>query len=201
VIYLVLGVAAGLGIALGPLSFLQRPADAVSGALVAAARHLLDALTHALPAVAAHSVGVRSAALVLSLFAPGLVCFALVRAARAATHVRRIGAGAAVVAAIAGFALLPAGQAWLVCLVCVLVAALMATVGGLLLTVPLTALATSLGVSLVQQTLHRTAGNPSAQAAMQLAHLIGGDPTLWALVLSVAAMAPVLYAARSAVRI
>jgi hypothetical protein len=114
-ILIVLAMAAGIGAALGPLAFLAWPAVHLSAALVGLGTHLSTQLTHNATPKTQSIVTALAAALM-----PALVAAGLLLAARATRTVRKLVATLALLAALAGWFVLPAAQAGALTLFCIL---------------------------------------------------------------------------------
>ena len=186
-LYILLGLIAGTLAALSHLSWIAVPLDAAVTALSAVGQHGANQLSTWL--------GHRNSALgsavgvVLGVAAPGLVCMALIGAARFGVGVRRGLSGLFVLVAIAGFFFLALGEAVALAVLCGIVAVLFATVTGFLVVAPLAAMAAAMAVTCGRQLL--TGGTSAVgRAAVQMGTLTHTDaPTLWKVALLVVAWA------------
>lgn len=197
--FVLLGVAAGAAIALGPLAWLHAPVDWAIATLVSFGESAAARLLAAAP-LGGHGTLAEALAVGIGAVLPGAAAIVLILAARAATGLRR---GVAVVVGLAGlgaFVVLPFWQAAVFALACATLAAFASLVTGIGVVVPLTATATVLAARNVAALLDGGDTRVNDGAA-RLATLTGtGDPQLWALVLTVAALAPFAWAALAAFR-
>jgi hypothetical protein len=195
-VFVLLGLGIGLALALAasPVPALIGPVDAVSGWLLDAGHRLVSAALE-LTGLPADGLLLQVLAMTLGAMVPGLVCLVLMTAARAAAGARRAVAGVLLVAALATFAILPAGQALLLVVVALAVSALLSLATGTVLVLPMVAVATVLGTRTVMVVLGGSSVEVTGGADL-LSQLSGLDPALWRVALAIVAVAPIAGAAR-----
>lgn len=181
-------LSATAGALLAPHAMLAAPADGL-------ARLLGDAMGGWVSLVAdtvgwgAEPIALLVTAL-LSTAAPGMLCLTLAEASVAGKHMRRMAGALLVLSSLASFAVLaPAGAATLL-LLAVPAAAVLTFVPGNFAAAPMAVAAGFLGARVVVQAVAHVRAHDGADAFDALLPLGGG----WALVLAVAAAAPVMAA-------
>jgi hypothetical protein len=197
-VFLLVGCALGLVLALGPLPFVQAPFDAVCDSLVRAVSQVLGSAFQVLPESWGLGDSSQAFAVALSAVSPGLAACLLVAAARAAQQVRQVVSTVVMLLGVASFFVLSPAQALSVLAVAAALAALLTFGTGALLTVPLTAVAVTLGVRVSRRVL--ADHGYLAGSVQRLTDLVGGDPGAWRLVLVVCVLAPLAWAAGNLLR-
>ena len=184
-VYLLLGLILGALGALSHVGWIAGPINGLTTALVTLGAHLT---LHAAGWFGHRNVRLgKTIAIVLAVAVPGLVCLGLVAAARAGLALRRGVSGLLLVAAVAGFFVLPVGEAVALAVAAVVVAVALFLASGVLLVLPLAALAGAVGVSSGSQLLHHST-SVLGSAPHELVPLTGvNDPQLWTLALVVVA--------------
>lgn len=191
-LFVIIGIALGLAVALGPLAFLYAPFDALSNFLVGATGDLVAGLLGKLAGVE-HTEGVVVAlSAVLGAATPGAVALGLVLTSRATKKVRQGVAALAVAIALGGFFFLPAADALILLVLACIFGILAGIFEGVVLTVPLLALATVLGVryGVVLWTGEASEVAAGAAALAGLTSESGDMLVVWKLVLSFVGLTP-----------
>lgn len=199
-VWKLLGLLLGAAVAAGPLESGRRPAARVSEALFTAGSDLLDAAFN-LASIDPASTLRQVSTLVVGVCIPGITALALVAATNLADDARRVASfvlvgGAVLLVFTYGQTAVPAAG--------LLVAAslLLGVATGLLLVVPVTALATIITAAHARLLLADDAGSPVGAASVRLAELAGaGDPSMWRLALLATALVPFAYVARNLLRL
>ena len=196
--FVILGVLAGVAVAIGPLSFLKAAVDGVAVSLVSATASAVSQLLRSAPFLDDHEHLVEVFAVALAVAVPGAVALGLILVARAAATMRRAVTAAALLAACASFAVLPAAQAVLLLVFVLLAGGLAVLVEGAVVAAPLAALATVLTVRFVVL-IWTGSSSEVVQGSMRLAELsgTGSASAAWQAALTVVALAPFAAAARA----
>lgn len=199
-LFVALGLGVGLALALAarPLPLLISPIDAISSWLVALGHRLVTSAVRVV-GLQPTDTATRVLAAVVAVMVPGLVCLALVWAAKAALGARRAVAVLLFAAALASFAVVPAAQAVLLCLLAVIVSAALALATGALLVAPVVAVATVLAARTVAVLLTGRAADVLG-GAQALTAVSGIDPALWRVALTLVALVPIAGALRVLLR-
>lgn len=188
-LYVIVGIAAGVGLVLGWLPGLAVPVDHVLADLV---RGSESATSHL---IGRHlgSPGLHGVALVLAVLVPvvvpGLLAMALVVLAQASFEIRRVAAFVAILAGLASFLVLPASSATVLLVAAVVFALVSSVATGLVLVVPLVAGATVLAVRNVDL-IARDRYPAVAHGAHSLVADLGGSLGMWKALLVLAALLP-----------
>ena len=196
-LFIVLGVAVGLGIAFMPVPTVAGVVDAGINAITETGHDAAAALLDLAP-LDNHPKLAAAAAVTVGVLTPGLLVVGFATAVRITGKARKIVAATIVAAAAASFAALPAGHAAGLLAAAVAVAAIIHFASGLWLIMPLTAVATALTVRHAAM-IAKIDGNHSS--ATQLYDITQtGDPSLWAGAVTLAAVAPFCWAAWTLLR-
>lgn len=197
----IIGISVGLLVVFGPLSALAAPANNLNQLIVEWCQQATNFLVGLGGASAEeHPVG-RVLQVVLSTAMPGIAAVALVVAGKGASNIRRMFSAVLMVAAFSSFIFLPLGQAFLLCIFALVASSILSLASGVLLTVPLVALATILGAS---YGLSMYAGDIPAisRGAIELAGFTDGEGLyMWKAVLMFVGVAPFAFAASQALGI
>lgn len=198
-IFVILGIAAGLAVSLGPLSDLAGPVDGIAAGLVTAASRVVEGLLARVGDGGQHTLATVVAVVVGSLM-PGLTAWGLVMLARASMGARRAASAAIVVAALLSFLVLPWGAAAGLVVLALVVCALANLVGGTVVTLPLVGIATVISVRYVVL-LWRGEASSIGRGAARLAEVSAvHDVGIWQGALSFVAVAMVFLAAWAAIK-
>lgn len=198
-LYVIVGLVVGLAIALGPLGFLQSPFDSLAGFFVGATADLLAATLGELGELSNTTQLVTVLSVVLSTVIPGVVALGLVLLSRAAKKVRQNVSVIVVALALVSFMFVPWEVSLGLTVVALVFGVASSLASGVLVVLPLVALATILGVR--YGVLLWNGESPEvAQGAQTLAALIGDpDGTIpWKLALTVVGLAPFAWAVTAA---
>lgn len=193
----IVGLLLGASVALGMFAEGAGPAARASEILFSVGADTITYLLNLAGASPDHP-GRRAFSAVVGVCMPGMLVLVLVLAARLAENSRRVvsamlAVGAALLLFTYGTTALPAAGLVLAA------AALLGLATGLILVVPLTALATVIGVAHARL-LHAsgTYDGPVSGAAKTLSEIAGtGDPRIWSLGLLVTALGPLWYAVQA----
>lgn len=196
----VLGIVAGLLIALGPWSILAEPVNHLNDTLVKGGYSFLDwTLGLGGPELAAHPIS-DVLQIFFSTAMPGVVAVALVVAARAAAKVRRMVSSILLIVAFSSFIYMSVGDALTLSILALILAALLSLGQGLVITLPLIAFATVMAVT--YGTLLWTGNAPAVgRGALELTAFTDGNGLqLWRATLMFVGVAPFVYAVMAALR-
>lgn len=190
--FVVAGVAFGLLIALGPLSFLAGPFDAILDRIVEAATRMsataFGELAGEDPSTWAPEAQIGNA--VAAVLLPGFVCLGLILLSRASTKIRRAASALMFFAGVSAFFFLPAGTALVLFVAAVVVSSIASLASGVGVTAPLAALAAVLAARNLVILASTTAYAPIVDGAAVLSAEVGADVGVWRIVLWVLAAAP-----------
>jgi hypothetical protein len=183
-LFTMLGLALGLLLAFADVPLLTPLLDMTVAGVSTLASGLVGVLAGLLPGMKGRWLSVPAA--LIGGLAPALACMSAAAAARAAKLLRAVVGAMLLLAGLAAFAFLPAGQAFVVAGLCGTFAALIALASGAALVAPLAALTVILGVRTVRSTL---SGHDSLLPwAGELSELLGGQVSLWAALLAAATL-------------
>lgn len=200
-LFVVLGVAVGLGITVGPITFLRAPAERLVNALVEGLQRLLHSALQGAPYLAREPKLVTVISVLVGVLAPGIAGLGLVFLMRATVTARRALSAIALLGGIVGLFLLPAADSAPLLIAAIAVGAVASLLTGALLTAPLAALATVLEMRFGLD-LWKGHSGPVAAGASTLAQLTHtGHTPLWALALTVCGLAPLICAALVAFKV
>jgi len=197
-IFVLLGIALGVAVSLGYIPVAAHAVDAATNAAVSFGQRLA---TSGVQHLSAHHPTLASAlGVTLGVAMPGLVCLALISAAKFGLVIRRSASGLLLLAGIAAHFFLPAGQAFLISAGCVTLAALLFFATGALVVAPLSAVAAALAVGSVRVLLSgkNAAIESGVKTFAQLSHV--ADPRVWRIALIVVAWAGFVGAAAVALK-
>lgn len=163
---LILGVAAGLFLALGPVVWLHRSTDSLSGNLITTGNDLFSRAISAIPGTEDYPNVVTLLAVSLALTLPGMLAVILAWCANTSGRSSRSSAAAVfVVVAVAGFFVLGFGQAVLMALFAIAGAVLVVSPLHRVTAVAALALATMMAADAVRSVV--TANNPHTTRAAE----------------------------------
>ncbi|MHB8451727.1 MAG: hypothetical protein ACYDAQ_14975 [Mycobacteriales bacterium] len=170
------------------------PADRLDNAATRVVAKSGERVLSALPSAVAHNRALAALIILLAVAVPGLLAWLLASLARGAKRLRSLMLPLAVVIGAASFAVLPAREAGVLLAGLVILAGIARLATGWLLTLPLAAAATALGL---RQLFRVVAGSDPqlTAAARQLGQLAGTPHELWRVVATVIALLPLVPAA------
>lgn len=141
-----IGIVVAVGVTLGSLKLPTGPLTRVTDAMVTAADSASVGLFERVPYISDSPKMVDVLGAVVSLMVPGVIAMALVWAAGAVTQARRVLSGVVMLAALASFLVLPAGQATLLMTAAGIVTATLIVPAGLFASAALWAMATMIAL-------------------------------------------------------
>jgi hypothetical protein len=189
-LFIVLGLLAGVAVTAGPLAFLQRPVAAVTDALMRYGSSAAERVLVELAAVPQSAPVIALISPLLGILLPGCITLLLVTAIRASGAIRRFLSALTVIVAAASFFVLPFSDAVLILVVALALSALAGFLTGAAVQLPLTVIATCLAVSTSSALLDDSDGRLT-EAVTQFSAAMGtGDPSMWRFALLVTALFP-----------
>lgn len=192
------GIALGLLIAFGPLSFLSEPVDSLNESIVNGGYNALEWIFSFSGFDQVPHPVMEVTQIVFSTALPGLAALALVVAAKAANKIRRMVSIIVLVCAFSSFLYLPGAQAVALSIGALIVVGIMSVGKGAFVTVPLIVLATLIGV---RYGMAIWGGGMSSigRGAINISEMTqSNDLELWRAILMIVGIAPFVYAIKTA---
>jgi hypothetical protein len=186
--FLLLGMAAGVALGLGQLTFVAGPAEALTNGLIATGATWVGDIVQRF-AGDENAVAAQVVQAVIVALMPGIIAVLLMRCARSGPAIRKLGALAAVIGAVGIVATQPAPASFAAAVALLAVGAALAFWVGSAVSAVAAALSALLATTQIRLLMSDEA-NIFTETAEELAGVAGlGSPGLWKLVLVVASAA------------
>jgi hypothetical protein len=200
-IFVLLGLAVGLAVAVGPLGFLQSPVDRLTNDLVLAVDRPINRVLADVHLSRHHQSLAASLAVLVATLTPGITAVLLAELAHASKKARQLASALLVAGALGSFFVLSTGGATGLLGAAVVLALASRVLTGAVLTTPLVALVTIIGARYLALLWHHSSS--VVQSGATTLAVSTHTPThleVWQVALTVLALIPFLVAAKVVVK-
>ena len=189
-LFIVVGIVLGLGIALGPVSVLSSPVASVSASIVEYGSQLAAKVLELASALPHTETLILLATPLAGVAVPGFMALSLAFVVKGSDALRRAFAVLVLIAAAFSFVVLSPGKAFSILVLAGAFAALSSLVSGVIVKLPLATLISAMAATIGLQMFHGTNPAIAKTVASFVEFAPATSPEVWQLLLSVTGVAP-----------